>query len=108
KFDARKKQAFKYLFSLMSDKNFVYLEITKNHRCHKSISDYSLALMGIPNINLSDDPRVFKVHIQGTDQSINDSINYNLPLLKKRYNLKNNKLTENAFFQQLHPAITAF
>lgn len=80
----------KFLFSLISNKDFRYLEITKNHRCHKSISDYSLALMGIPNINLSDDPRVFKTHIPGTDQNIFESIDFNLPLLKERYNLENN------------------
>ncbi|GAS83149.1 UvrD-helicase domain-containing protein [Paenibacillus amylolyticus] len=80
----------KFLFSLISNEDFRYLEITKNHRCHKSISDYSLALMGIPNINLSDDPRVFKTYIPGTDHNIFESIDFNLPLLKERYNLENN------------------
>lgn len=80
----------KYLFSLMSDENFVHLEITHNHRCHKTISDYSLALMGVPNIDLKDDPRVFKVNVEGNDESIIDSIECNLPLLKEKYSLRNN------------------
>ncbi|WP_338099996.1 UvrD-helicase domain-containing protein [Methanolapillus africanus] len=37
----------KFLSSLMSNPNFKHFKLTENRRCHKSISDYSLALMGI-------------------------------------------------------------
>ncbi|MFK4389881.1 superfamily I DNA/RNA helicase [Peribacillus frigoritolerans] len=80
----------KYLFSLMSDNKFIHLEITHNHRCHKTISDYSLALMGVSNIVLNDDPRVFKVNVEGSDENVINSIEYNLPILKEKYGLRNN------------------
>ncbi|MFB5197431.1 UvrD-helicase domain-containing protein [Neobacillus sp. KR4-4] len=80
----------KYLFSLMSNNNFTHLEITHNHRCHKTVSDYSLALMGVPNITLEDESRVFKVNVIGTDENVINSIECNLPILKKKYGLKNN------------------
>lgn len=80
----------KFLFSLMSNDKFVHLELTKNHRCHKSISDYSLALMGVPTTVLSNDPRVFKVNVKGTDEAVINSIDLNLPILKKKYGLENN------------------
>lgn len=82
----------KFLFSLMSNEsyNFAHLELTKNHRCHKSISDYSLAMMGVPDIVLSDDPRVFKVSVKGNDKDIINSIDSNLSKLKRKYGLENN------------------
>lgn len=80
----------RFLFSLMSDKEFTHLEITHNHRCHKSISDYSLSLMNIPNINPSDDPRVFKVNVEGTDEAVINAIECNLQNLKQKYGLENN------------------
>ncbi|MDQ0233092.1 ATP-dependent helicase [Metabacillus malikii] len=80
----------KYLFSLMSDKRFKHLEITHNHRCHKTVSDYSLALMGVRNINLEGESRVFKVNVIGTDENVINSIECNLPILKEKYGFKNN------------------
>lgn len=80
----------KYLFSLISNKDFCHLEITKNHRCHKSIANYSLALMGVNGIKLTDEPRVFKVSVEGTDEAIIDAIDRNLPSIKVKYGLENN------------------
>lgn len=80
----------KYLFSLMSDKRFIHLEITHNHRCHKTVSDYSLALMGVPNITLEGESRVFKVNVIGSDENVINSIECNLPILKEKYGFKNN------------------
>ncbi|PGE39779.1 DNA helicase UvrD [Bacillus toyonensis] len=80
----------KFLFSLMSNNKFTHLEITHNHRCHKTISDYSLALMGVPNIVLTEDPRVFKVNVEGNDRTVINSIEDNLPILKQKFGLLNN------------------
>ncbi|MEK4604385.1 ATP-dependent helicase [Bacillus sp. FSL L8-0099] len=80
----------KFLFSLMTNNKFTHLEITHNHRCHKAISDYSLALMGVPDIVLTDDPRVFKVNVEGNDRAVINSIEHNLPILKQKYGLLNN------------------
>lgn len=42
----------KYLLSLIGMEDFTHLEITRNHRCHDSISDYSLELMGVRRKNI--------------------------------------------------------
>ena len=54
--------------------DFTHLEITRNHRCHDSISDYSLELMGIKRKNIMKEKRVFKVNVLGTDENIIQSI----------------------------------
>ena len=97
----------KFLFSLMSNNKFTHLEITHNHkRCHKTISDYSLALMGVPDIVLTDDPRVFKVNVEGNDQAIINSIEHNLPILKQKFGLLNNNdfaiLCRGMYLQEKH------
>ena len=59
----------KYLISLLSNSKFNQYEITKNHRCHKSISDYSLRLFGkevLPDI----EKRVIKVSVTGDEENI--------------------------------------
>ncbi|MGZ0135367.1 UvrD-helicase domain-containing protein [Priestia megaterium] len=80
----------RFLFSLMSDREFTHLEITHNHRCHKSISDYSLSLMGVLDIKPLDDPRVFKINVEGTDEDIVNAIEFRLQYLKQKYKLTNN------------------
>ncbi|MCJ0931912.1 ATP-dependent helicase [Virgibacillus halodenitrificans] len=80
----------KYLLSLMSDREFAHLEITHNHRCHKTISDYSLALMGVPGVVLNDDPRVYKVDVEGTDVDVVNRIECNLAAIKEKYGLEHN------------------
>ena len=80
----------RYLLSLIGADDFTHLEITRNHRCHKSISDYSLELMGIKRENIDADKRVFKVNVVGSDEDIICAIENNLEELKKKYNLSKN------------------
>ncbi|MBO1198388.1 ATP-dependent helicase [Staphylococcus simiae] len=80
----------KYLLSLIKMSNFKHLEITRNHRCHDSISNYSLELMGIKREKNIQEKRVFKVNVSGTDENIIHSIEKNLEKLKKKYNLHKN------------------
>jgi len=80
----------RYLFSLIKDDNFVHREITHNHRCHKSISNYSLALMGVPDIQMADDNRVFKVNVTGNDEDIIRAFESKLSIIKKRFEITNN------------------
>ncbi|MCC2380590.1 ATP-dependent helicase [Bacillus wiedmannii] len=80
----------KYLLSLIGDDGFTHLEITRNHRCHKSISDYSLELMGITRDHIEEDKRVFKVNVRGTDEQIIYAIENNLNEIKKKFNLSKN------------------
>lgn len=82
----------KYLSSLMKNPNFTHYEITKNHRCHKSISNYSLKLLGIDTEKI-DDMRVFKVNIDGGDELISKCIDTKIGKIKKKYNIdKNNEI----------------
>ncbi|MBT2766006.1 UvrD-helicase domain-containing protein, partial [Paenibacillus sp. ISL-20] len=80
----------RYLLSLIEASDFTHLEITHNHRCHKSISEYSLELMGIQRENIEEDKRIFKVHVKGNDEDIIHAIEKNLEALKKEYNLSKN------------------
>lgn len=80
----------KYLFALISHNQFTYLKINKNHRCHKSISDYSLSVMGVPNIFLTEESRVFKVNVKGNDKEVINSIDQNISRLKEKYGLSHN------------------
>ncbi|MFU0799129.1 MAG: DNA helicase [Xylanivirga thermophila] len=79
----------KYLISLINRPDFDHFEITENHRCHQSISDYSLALMGV-NRPISDDLRIFKVSIAGTEYTIAEKIDLNLIAIKSKYHVANN------------------
>ncbi|MGO2566473.1 MAG: UvrD-helicase domain-containing protein [Brochothrix thermosphacta] len=80
----------KYLFSLIGKDNFTHLEITRNHRCHKSISDYSLELRDVKKEKIEQDNRVFKVNIRGTDEKIIHAIENNLEKIKMEFNISSN------------------
>lgn len=80
----------RYLLSLIGDDSFTHLEITRNHRCHKSISEYSLELMGVARESIEGDIRVFKINVKGTDEHIIYAIENNLDKIKKKYNLSKN------------------
>lgn len=82
----------KYLSSLIKNPNFTHYEITKNYRCHKSISNYSLKLLGIDTEKI-DDIRVFKVNINGGEELISKCIDTKIEKIKKKYNIdKNNEI----------------
>lgn len=80
----------KYLLSLIGDENFTHLEITRNHRCHKSISDYSLELMGITRKEIEEDKRVFKVNVKGADEEIVHAIEKKMEGIKNKFNISMN------------------
>ncbi len=83
----------KYLISLITNPKFTFYEITKNHRCHQSISNYSLKLFNI-NIKIPcEEKRVFKVTLNGDESSIAKAIGNYLPEIKKKYRTdENNKI----------------
>ena len=80
----------RYLLSLIGDDSFTHLEITRNHRCHKSISDYSLELMGVARESIEEDKRVLKINVKGTDEHIIYAIENNLDEIKRKFNLSKN------------------
>ncbi|WP_407545267.1 UvrD-helicase domain-containing protein [Priestia sp. HNGD-A6] len=80
----------KYLLSLIADGKFTHLEITRNYRCHRSISDYSLELLGGLGRHKVEDKRVFKVNVTGTDEQVIYAIEKNLEGIKARFDLNKN------------------
>ena len=78
-----------YLISLTKRNDFKYFQLTKNHRCHTSISEYSLCLLGIRN-DIPTDKRVFLVNVDGNIGSIASSIDSHIDRIKEKYNIENN------------------
>jgi len=60
-----------FLTSLINNIDFTTFSLTRNHRCHPSIINYSLSLMS-PNIELlqTDDIRVYHRNITGNETNI--------------------------------------
>ena len=81
-----------YLISLIGHKNFQHFELTQNHRCHPSISDYSLGLFGVSKMPV-DEKRVFQVNIAGNEIDIARKIDKYLPEIKDRYKITCNNQT---------------
>lgn len=79
----------RYLISLISRKDFRHFQLNTNHRCHKSISEYSLALFGISR-EIPGEKRVFKVNITGNEVSIAQKIDELLERIKFKYGVANN------------------
>jgi DNA helicase-2/ATP-dependent DNA helicase PcrA len=79
----------KYLASLISSPQFTHQELTKNHRCHKSISNYSLRLMG-GKVNPVGELRIFKINVNGCERELMQAIDANLPIIKNKYGIQYN------------------
>ena len=79
----------RYLIALLTHPKFTSYEITKNHRCHKSISDYSLRLLG-KDIASEGEKRVIKVSIAGDEETIATKIGSVLTRIKEKYDIKYN------------------
>jgi DNA helicase-2/ATP-dependent DNA helicase PcrA len=80
----------KYLAGLLSNDIFSHYEISKNHRCHKTISAYSLKMLGIRPQKLKEETRVIRVNVDGSDIEIMKAIDKYLPKIKKKYGIENN------------------
>ena len=78
-----------YLVSLLNRNDFRQFELSKNHRCHSSISEYSLCLMGVAR-DIPSEKRVFKVSISGGDAEIADKIDSYIERIKLKYEVSTN------------------
>lgn len=78
-----------YLISLIGQENFKHIELNKNHRCHPSISEYSLCLFGASK-KVYEEKRVFRVSVAGNEKNIAEKIDQNLVAIKKKYGVKHN------------------
>jgi DNA helicase-2/ATP-dependent DNA helicase PcrA len=82
----------KYLIELIGNSDFSHYELSKNHRCHPSISEYSLCLFGASKTILPD-KRVFLVNVQGSEIQIAQKIDEYLDRIKTAYSVtSNNKI----------------
>lgn len=79
----------KYLIELIGRDEFKHFELTKNHRCHPSISEYSLCLYGASK-STKEDKRVSCVNIEGNEQIIAQQIDKRIDRIKKHYGVVNN------------------
>lgn len=92
----------KYLLQLTYMVDFQYFELSKNHRCHGSIINYSRGLFGIAS-NITEEKRVFKVDIEGDEKVIASKIECYLPEIMKEYSI--NKLNQVAVLCKLNHTI---
>ncbi len=76
----------RYLLQLTGMADFQHFELSKNHRCHESIIDYSRGLFGIVP-NSTEEKRVFKVDIEGDEKIIASKIECYLPRIMKKYSI---------------------
>ena len=80
----------KYLLELIKRKDFEHLELTKNYRCHKSISEYSLCLFNASR-SIPDEKRVFAINVNGDERDIAKQIEKRIKPIKERYLIECNK-----------------
>lgn len=79
----------KFLSQLYSNKEFKTFSLSRNHRCHPSIINYSLSLMS-PNIELiqTDSIRVYHRNITGNEVNIANWIDSNIKLISDTFHVK--------------------
>ena len=78
-----------YLISLMKRNDFCLFELSKNHRCHPSISEYSLCLFGASR-EVPEEKRVFLVHVYGNEANIAHKIDDYIEPIKNKYGIAHN------------------
>ncbi len=75
-----------FLNELIADPRFRSFEITENHRCHRSIVDYSLRLLGAQAPSHAyQDKRVVLVKVSGDESNIANAIREHLDVISERY-----------------------
>ncbi len=90
-----------FLSSLINNIEFTTFSLTRNHRCHPSIINYSLSLMS-PNVELLeiDDTRVYHRKITGNEASIANWIDTHIEAMCVNFNVES--LSEVAILTRGH------
>lgn len=78
-----------YLIELIGRSDFTHFDLSKNHRCHPSIANYSQCLFGIAE-NIPSEKRVFKVSVMGNEKDIALAIDNRLDKIKRKYDVNSN------------------
>ena len=79
----------KYLIALIGRTDFTHFELTRNHRCHPGISEYSLCLFNASK-TIPEDKRVFLVRVAGDERNIAAAIDARIDAIKEKYDVSNN------------------
>lgn len=75
-----------FLNELIADSRFRSFEITENHRCHRSIVNYSLRLLGAQTpYHIHQDKRVVLAKVSGDESNIANAIREHLDEIAERY-----------------------
>lgn len=90
-----------YLSKLIEDDNFKTFPLTRNHRCHESIINYSLSLMSA-NVDLleTDKIRVFHRRINGDETNIAEWIDDKIQQIIAKFEIE--KLSSVAILTKSH------
>lgn len=83
------QKSSEYLIALGKREDFNSLRITKNHRCHPSIVNYSKNFLS-PSTSIIDEIRVYHINIQGTQINIAKYIDNHIQNIKRNFSIINN------------------
>lgn len=83
------QKSSEYLITLDKRKDFNSLRITKNHRCHPSIVNYSKNFLS-PSESTTEEVRVYHINIQGTQANIAKYIDAHIQNIKRKFSIINN------------------
>ncbi|WP_242301777.1 UvrD-helicase domain-containing protein [Bacillus cereus group sp. BfR-BA-01361] len=80
-----------FLINLAQDQEFKLFHLTRNHRCHPSIINYSTKLIskGFTDFIPTNESRVFSKRIDGTEQDIAKWLNQAIPSCMAHFGVKN-------------------
>lgn len=78
-----------FLLKLANDESFDLYRLTKNHRCHPSIINYSMSLISrdFNDFLPSEENRVFSISINGKEEEVATWLDETIPKIMKRYNV---------------------
>jgi len=78
-----------YLAALTKRSDFTHFELSRNHRCHPGISEYSLCLLGGSRI-IPEEKRVYKVCVDGDESALARAIDHHINAIKREHNVEHN------------------
>ena len=83
------QKSSEYLITLDKREDFNSLRITKNHRCHPSIVNYSKNFLS-PSESITEEIRVYHINIQGSQVDIAKYVDTHIQNIKKTFSILNN------------------
>lgn len=94
-----------YLLSLVRDNGFKEYKISKNHRCHPSITNYANVFLGISDEILEGDKKIYKLILNDDSKSRYKKLDKLIGNIIKKFNFNNNEV---AIISRLNSAIECY